>query len=271
MSNLPIKDKLAVIFNGIVGGDADRNNVGNVIDFKSCAKTIIHNIISPNNADVFIHSWSVDQEKDLIDIYKPKRYSFENQEMFGYTFTQAEGADPLKGQAFRSTSRYVSVEKGMKLKQEYELEQGFKYKWVLIFRLDYVVLTKLNLDSLDTTSIYVGYEPYWPDIGRIQKVYDGFFLGHYSTVDLFNYFGTDIKNGIYRQYIHDIHYLMYIVLLKKFGSLNNIKYIYERFKDFEVWRLVNKPELNPLGIQCGSLDTKNRYEILMKSLNEKYD
>jgi len=268
---LPVKDKLAIIFGGIVGGDSGTNNTGNIIDFKSCAQTIIHNVISPNDADVFIHSWSVDQEKDLIDIYKPKKYSFEKQEMFGYNFTQEEGADIINGQGFRVTSRYVSVERGMNLKQEYENEQGFVYKWILIFRLDYVVLTQLtpnNLNALDANSIYVGYEPSWPNIAYTQKLYDGFFLGHYSAMDLFYYLGSQMKNGIYAQYIHDAHYLMYIILLQKFGSIDNIKYIYQRFKDFEAWRLINKPELNPLGIQYGVLDTKDRYEILIKSLTK---
>lgn len=271
--DLPVKDKLAIIFNGIIGGDSGHNNLGNLIDFKSCAQTIIHNIISPNDADVFIHSWSVDQEKDLIDIYKPKKYTFEKQEMFGYNITQEEAANSEVGQGFRVTSRYISVEKGMKLKQEYEQEQGFIYKWNLIFRLDYVVLTKLtpdNLNALDTNSIYIGYEPTWPNIVHIQKLYDGFFFGHHSIMDLFYYLGTQMKNGIYAPYTNDAHYLMYIILLQRFGA-DHIKYLYQRFKDFEVWRLINKPELNPLGIQCGVLDTKDRYEILIKSLVKSTD
>jgi len=268
-THLPIKDKLAVVFGGIVGGDVDRNGYGNLVDYKSCAKTIIHNIINPNDCDVFIHSWSVDQEKDLVSIYKPKKYLFEQQEMFGFRLDSNEAIHPTIGQAFRTTSRYVSIERGMNLKRQYEQEQGFKYKWILILRFDYLVLKKLSLEGLDPESIYICYEPHWPDIDEERKVYDGIFLGSSEVMDTFYNFGTDILKNFYPGRVDDCHHLIYDRLLERVGSSQRIKYVYERFRDIEIWRFVNNPNLNPLGIRYGVSDTKIKAELLLKKIDKE--
>jgi len=267
--SLPIKNKLAIIFSGIVGGDVDRNGYGNLVDYKSCAKTIIHNIINPNDCDVFIHSWSVDQEKDLVSIYKPKKYLFEQQEMFGFRLDSNEAIHPTVGQAFRTTSRYVSIERGMNLKRQYEQEQGFKYKWILILRFDYLILKKLSLEGLDLESIYICYEPHWPDIDKECKVYDGIFLGSLEVMDTFHNFGTDILENLYPRRVDDCHRLVYDRLLEIVDSSQRIKYIYKRFEDIEIWRFVNNPNLNPLGIKYGVLDTKVRVETLLKEIEKE--
>lgn len=263
-----IKNKLALVFNGIVGGDTDRDGCGGLIDYRNCAKTILHNIINVNDCDVFIHSWSVGAEKDLVDIYKPKKYLFEPQNTFNYALTSKERIHPEKGQAFRTTSHYVSIKRGIHLKNQYEQEQGFKYKWVLVFRFDYVVLKKLDLEGLDTDNMYICYEPHWPNIDKIHKLYDGFFLGGYEVIDFFYNFGDEILQPSCSSLAKDCHTLIYNKLVSFLGTSQRIKYIYERFKDIEIWRFINNPNLNPLGIQYGVLDTKYRFENLLKELKD---
>lgn len=264
---LPIKDKLAIVFNGIVGGDTDRNGFGNPIDYKSCAKTISHNIIDVNDCDVFIHSWSVTQSGDLIRIYKPKKHLFEPQNAFSYNLTSQERVHPEKGQAFRTTSHYVSIKRGIQLKCQYEQEQGFRYKWVLIFRFDYIVLKKLDLNGLDNSNMYICYEPHWPNIDKIHKLYDGLFLGGPDVMEFFYRFGDEILQPGCSSLAGDCHTLVYDKLVAFLGNPQRIKYVYERFKDIEIWRFINNPNLNPLGVQYGVLDTKTRSEKLLKELN----
>uniref|UniRef100_A0A6M3XHP8 Uncharacterized protein n=1 Tax=viral metagenome TaxID=1070528 RepID=A0A6M3XHP8_9ZZZZ len=265
--NLPIKDKLAVILGGIISGDTDRNGCGNLIDFESCAKTILHNIINPNNCDVFIHSWSTDQKKDLIRIYKPKKFLFEEQEMFGFDLSGEEAIHPTKGQLFRTVSRYMSVERGMELKRQYEIEYGFRYKWVLVFRFDYIVLKRLSLNDLDTNSIYIGYEPHWPDIDKECMIYDGFFLGSSEIMNVFSDLGTTILQSGHEKYNFSCHHLIYYRLIDLLGSSKRIKYIYNRFEDFEIWRFINNPDLNLLGLKYGILDTRERTKRLLEEID----
>jgi len=258
--------KLAVVFNGIIGGDADRNGYGNPIDFVSCAKTIKHNIITPNSADVFIHSWSIDQKDNLVDIYKPKKYLFEPQEMFGYSLNEEERVHPNIGQAFRATSHYISVKRGLDLVYQYEIEHNFKYDWLLIIRFDYIILTQLHLNNLDPNNMYVVYEPHWPDIVALQKIYDGLFLSSRELAAFFTYFGDEILTPEYTNLLADIHTVIYTELIHFLGHPDKIKYVYERFKDIEIWRCINNPKLNQLGFEYGILDTKERTMKLLERI-----
>ena len=65
---------------GLVGGAIGKSGYGHNISPEIGYYYYKKNILSQNdNVDIFMHSWSVNSEDELIDIYEPKKYIFENQ------------------------------------------------------------------------------------------------------------------------------------------------------------------------------------------------
>jgi hypothetical protein len=139
-----MEDRIAVVFHGIVGGMGGRNGVGQPSNISDCAKTIKYNIISKYNTDVFAHSWSTQHSEEIIKLYEPKLSLFQPQEYFGFPDDRVTD-HPTDGQAFRTISRYSSLERAMDLKREYETVNNFIYKWVIVLRYDVAFFTPLDL------------------------------------------------------------------------------------------------------------------------------
>lgn len=264
---LPIKDKLAVVFHGIIGGMGGRNGLGPPANISDCAKTIKYNVLSTYDCDIFAHSWSIDHANDIKLLYNPISSLFEPQEYFGYSGIYASDS-PEAGQPFRTISRYTSLERAMRLKQDYEKTNGFRYKWVLISRYDIVFLTRLNLSLLDPKYMYICEEPHWPK-GKISLFHDIVFLSNSNVMDEYSKLGQELRNGQYNK--RDAHSSAYRKLMSMFNNnLNMIQYGFRRYTDVETYRQLMHPETNPVGHAYGALECKKRLEeLLFKIDNEK--
>ena len=64
---------------GIVGSVSDKYGVGESIDYRIGHHFTKKHILDNNDVDVFIHSWNIEFEKELVEIYKPKKYLIEQQ------------------------------------------------------------------------------------------------------------------------------------------------------------------------------------------------
>ena len=103
------------------------------------------NIIDVNdNVDVFFHTWSVDFEEMLVELYKPKGYVAEKQILFN---PDSIGKNSIP-------SRWYSTNTAINLKKDYEEKNNFKYDWVMIYRFDHIFLNKLKFNDLDNEYIY---------------------------------------------------------------------------------------------------------------------
>jgi hypothetical protein len=259
--------KLAVIFHGIVGGILGRNGMGAPIDLEVCAKTINKNILSAGECDVFIHSWSKEHKASILSLYTPKKYLFQEQEMLGYFLNGDSLNNEDKTHAFRTVSRYTSLERAMNLKKEYEIENNFKYDWVLVLRFDLVFFSKLVLESLNKNYFYICQEPHWPDLSAHGGVlHDIFFLANSNILDEFSNIASEIRTGQYTHKLHAAHTVAYEKIIKMFGSKNNLQYLFKRYVDVEIYRFIMKPELNPVGHAYGALDMKTRLHNYMEVL-----
>ena len=270
MDNLPVRDRMAVVFHGIVGGMNGRNGVGLPISVSDCAKTIKHNVISTYDCDVFVHTWSMDQEGEIMLLYNPVSSLFQSQEYFGFTPKQVDGGD-IGGMAFRTVSRYTSLERALNLKQEYEKNNGFKYRWVIVLRFDLVFFTKLNLLILNNNSFYVCKEPHWPEIQNFNMVHDIVFLSNSNLMDKYGTLANDFRMKKYDP--ASAHHCARQKLAEMFNNnLSWVKYCFNRYEDVEIYRLMSRPEQNPVGHAYGALQTKNRFEKLLEEIDKyKYN
>jgi hypothetical protein len=171
--------KTAICFYGLVGSRNDKNGKGVDLDPNIAWKYYESNILKENkNVDIFIHSWSIDSEEELIRLYKPVNYLFEKQILFPESKNHPEIIrwskyslrtlllkiiKPHKykmlkiekeKEAFRAYSRWFSTRQSIKLKKDYEDLMGFTYDCVMITRLDVGFFTKLKFDQLDLNYFY---------------------------------------------------------------------------------------------------------------------
>lgn len=261
-----IIDKLAVIFHGIVGGMGGRNGLGVPIDLDICAKLINYNILSHYEHDIFIHSWSEDHKDSILSLYNPKKFLFQPQEMFGYSFNEKIYKNELYTHEFRTVSRYNSLQRAVNLKKEYELENNFQYKWVLVLRFDLVFFTKLELNKLDNSCFYICYEPHWPDIHKLGVVHDVLFLTNSSIINKYSIIADEIKDKKYNDTLHAAHVIAYRKLKEMFNvNMDSIvRYGFKRYDDVEIYRFVIDPIQNSVGYPYGALQTKDRLFSLLK-------
>lgn len=147
----------AICLYGIVGGCDGKGGLGENIPFEECYKSYKKHIIDVNNADIFIHSWSVDVEKELVNLYEPKKYKFEKQIQFDYKHPPIHKRDTKKHkeQGFRALSKWYSLKQAVELKQEYEKEQGFTYEGVMLTRFDTLFFVDLDFTKCNLAKLVV--------------------------------------------------------------------------------------------------------------------
>lgn len=242
---------------GIVSGESGRNGQGPPINLEHCARLMYKNLF-PQDTDVFVHSWSVNHQDPILSLYKPKKYLFEPQDTFGMALT--DSPDESHTHAFRTVSRYTSLKKAMDMKSAYEIENRFRYKWVIALRFDLVFLTKVQFDNLDPACFYVCYEPWWPDILAKQMVHDIVFLASSDVMDRYLTVYDEITQCRHNDILDKTHIITWRKLMSMYNNLNGVKYFVKRYDDVEIYRFVIHPEQNIYGEQYGHTKLKERME-----------
>ncbi|ATZ80608.1 hypothetical protein BMW23_0561 [Bodo saltans virus] len=196
---------------------------------------IFENLIEPNNADVFLHTWTNDKsvEMKIIDLYKPKKYLIESQREFLNTnmnhdvMLSSYARYYLKENFTKMIySSWYSVQQSNLLKEQYRLENDFTYDCVIRARFDTIFNQKVdcknsNLDIINIScrdlpvndmtddrfayssnknmNIYSNIFGYIDYIHNKRQKMDGIFCGETLVYEALKYF--DIKcervNGLY--------------------------------------------------------------------------
>lgn len=137
--------RVALCLYGLTGSVDFGLGLGKPIDPRIGHHFHTKNIIDANNnVDVFFHTWSVEFEKMLVDLYKPKGHLAEKQILFN---PNSVGKNSIP-------SRWYSTNTVLNLKKDYEIQNNFTYDWVMIYRFDHIFLNKLNFSELDNNYIY---------------------------------------------------------------------------------------------------------------------
>lgn len=164
---------------------------GQVRSAKECFPFIYENIIKPNNADVFFHTYfdpsNLYMEKthidrgdcflhpkiieEIISLYKPVAYLVEKPKNLLKPSLEMSETRLKRSIEFNSNknwsreqhkhhiikqmmSMFYSIFKANELKENYANENGFIYDYVIRVRFDLVPLTPLNCSLYDKNKIY---------------------------------------------------------------------------------------------------------------------
>ena len=136
--------RVALCLYGLTGAVDFGYGIGKSIDPRIGHYHHLKHIIEPNNADVFIHSWSTEFKDLLVDLYKPKKYIIEPQIIFDENSINKNSIP----------SRWWSNAVVMDLKKQFEKENNFEYDWVMLYRFDHVFLVDLNFNEFNNENIY---------------------------------------------------------------------------------------------------------------------
>lgn len=151
--------RVAICIKGAVskkGGPHDRfYGVGDVyrdgiyVDYVSVRNSIYKYIIEPNpeyQFDFFLHGWNLDLESNLVDLYLPKMYKFENNNFYNDVILSTV-ANPTD---FGGVSGSLSMKKSLELMEMYEIKNGFEYDLVIVYRYDVLIWKNMILSEYDT-------------------------------------------------------------------------------------------------------------------------
>jgi len=171
--------KIALCLHGLVGSIKGKNQdlLGGSDKVLDISSTHNHKFIIDKNTDVFVHSWSTELEKQIIDIYSPKNHLIEEQ----IEFNVPDYIKSKESRGFSHLSRWYSYKEVLKLKSSYENLKGFKYDFVLVQRFDLCWNISPAFHDFDSSKLYVGKSALNPN----KEWSDRWFIANSNNSDKF--------------------------------------------------------------------------------------
>jgi hypothetical protein len=130
------------------------------VNIKCVKKSIEKHIIQTNtdyNFDFFIHCWCEDLKDELLDMYKPLDFLFENNENYKEEFIRKIGSEKnIENINYLSQiSQAFSIKKVCEILENYIRKNNKKYDKIIIYRPDLLLWKDMNLENYDNENIYV--------------------------------------------------------------------------------------------------------------------
>lgn len=235
--------KVALCLFGIVGG-TDKNGAGKTVDFRACAKSYCDNIIGPNNADVFFHTWSDEHYQKLIQLYSPKMCYAEPQSLFGLDLSKERDR-------FLAYSRWTSHKKVLDMRSVYERDHG-KYDLIMLGRFDTMWFHPVDFTQFDPSCFYASNwnsSPSWMGSAarhgdlvdrtnvspKAHRLLDLWFVANSPFMDYFAQMPAVLEE-IKTHKPYDPHAQSWVHLTNHKAIRRRIRYEFYRWIDYELWR-----------------------------------
>ena len=122
-------------------------------------------MVQDHEADVFIHSWSVDVKNKLLQTYAPVDYIIEDEKIFDDNFKpEYRYLDHRKNQKNKWGPNHrlcmlYSVHKTLELKRQYEEKNNFKYDVVFLLRYDLDFIKYFHYNDYNSSLLYTSPMP----------------------------------------------------------------------------------------------------------------
>jgi hypothetical protein len=129
--------KIALCLHGLFNSTTDPTSNG-VDGFEY----IKENILSKGDVDIYIHSWELDKKEEILNLYKPKSYIFEQQKEFSNIIND-RGLDSLE-QTPRPIKNVISHLYSVTEAVNLALNSGVDYDMIIKSRFD---LGRINRDT----------------------------------------------------------------------------------------------------------------------------
>lgn len=138
--------RVALCLYGLIGY-SKKFAEGELINYKLPYEIYRKNLFNKNvEIDIFIHSWSVNYKEELIKLYKPKAYVFDQ---------PRDDFKKIYGQKnFNDVSHLFTKKRSIEIKKEYEIKNNIKYDWVFLSRFDICLNKKIDYSKINNKFFY---------------------------------------------------------------------------------------------------------------------
>ena len=123
------------------------------VKYTSVYKSIMKHIVHANtdyDVDIFIHSWNVDLQEELVSLYKPTEYVFEDNNKYAEEIS-SQCVTPTD---FSGISQALTIRKVLELKEEYSRANGFEYDIIIVFRPDVLIWKDMIFSRYDLKNYF---------------------------------------------------------------------------------------------------------------------
>tara|TARA_Y100000816_G_scaffold83854_1_gene57530 strand:- start:1156 stop:1839 length:684 start_codon:yes stop_codon:yes gene_type:complete len=224
--------KIALCFYGLCD---NVNYENNYIEFKKSFESIKENIIQNNECDIFIDTITqIDTtENDLLQLFNPKAYTIDKKIRY---FVNNQNILNIYKKINIAAGRWYSQKNVIKLKNDYEIKNNFKYDVTFLTRFDCTYFTKFNFNELNLNKLYFGgweiYED--PNLDYLKTgIDDLWFFGNSEIMYKFSLLFDDFIQLV-KKINHTSNHLLAINYIKQY----NIPYqsIKNHKKDYNITR-----------------------------------
>jgi len=234
--------------------------------------------VGKNKVDVFMHCWNPDQIDELVRLYKPKRFLFE---------------EPTTTNLLES--RIISIKKCLELVRKTKID----YDFVMISRYDVILNADFDFNQLPKNKFIASH---WNDRGKKNNHLTGFYdFWFIANLKIFNSILQNITKKFYKLSPHifwrkkvnenlknnDIFYIYFVgihfELTRRFyyypNDINNpeemIKKNLEKFcklhKDYNINIEVKPEDVNPLVLEDIPKTEEESFVYIEEEIIKEYD
>lgn len=206
--------KIAICLHGLSEG---RNDKGDVVSHTRSFKNMQKNILDVQECDVFLHTWSNDEDHvaSVKKLYKPCSAEFEKKVMF----------DESPSKLHSVKSKWYSYKKSVELKKKREESQGFTYDFVFVTRFDNCFCTPLVFKEYSTDCFY---SSNWEYPHNIKGFLDLWFFSGSKDMDKFSTLFDSLDS-----YLADGHELSNHTLSKTHAKVLNLNMVNTKFENID--------------------------------------
>ena len=167
--------KVAICLRGAISKTSQRfvnpgslYNQGEYVNYVSVYNSIKKHIIDANpdaTFDFFIQSWNVDLKDKLIELYKPKKYLFENNDLYKDEIVNNLNHTNKPLTDFATSSQMLAIKKSINIMKNYVEKSKYtdadfvEYNKVILYRPDVLLFKDMIMDSYLPDKIYVNAHP----------------------------------------------------------------------------------------------------------------
>jgi len=155
---------VAVLLKGAISKTTGRSNLpggsdrpGNFVNYKSCYNSIIQHIVKANPShsfDFFIHTWHPELQQELVELYSPKSYLFESNDIYTQELLNKIHSCGAPVQDFGQVSHCLSIKRVTDLLEQYVTKSETQYDRTIFYRLDVLLWKDIILEQYSQDTIY---------------------------------------------------------------------------------------------------------------------
>ena len=194
--------RCALVIKGAVGSKTGKyttstssTDLNAFVDYEFCAQQIFKHIINCNKDvqfDIFIQSWSVSLEQQLIEIYKPVSTSFINDTTIAQELKNKHKGSV--GSTFAEVSMCKGWEYAVNLVRDYVINTEVQYNIVIVWRIDALLWKDIKITNYNVKDKIYCTKWKWPDWSGELNRGDFHFVMNYTNFLHYYHMYSNISN-----------------------------------------------------------------------------